>query len=426
MIPDLSTASVLNSFSVHSNISKTVRDRTIPPNQIETDRVLSVAISLYRNAAWRLRDDWLSYDNYYTKVLSLDMTSSPGYPLMLYFPTNADFFKWNGITVDQERVDIMWEQVQTVISGDYIHYYRAFIKNEVHTKTKAEQGKYRLILASALAVQIVWHMVFDDLNSLEISNLYRTPSMQGLILPFGGWRRFSQFIHKNMMYTSIDKSSWDWTAPGWSLDLDLRLRYGLCVNPSQCWLKLARTLYDDAFVNSKILLPDGNVYQQEFNGFMKSGIVNTISTNSHCQIFLHVLASIRSGTSLDNFIFAVGDDTIQQYSNDNYISELSKAGCIIKECHQNAHFVGFNFSNPKIVEPLYVSKHIARLYLDDSYIEQVCDCYLRLYVHSSNYVFFEDLADELSANHQTREQYMEWMDNEKLFSASSPFRLIPS
>lgn len=321
------------------------------------------------------------------------MKSSPGLPYMLEATSNGLWLKWNGVEFDSMQVERLWYDVQLVLKDEWEHVLRVFIKQEPHKTTKAKEGRWRLIMASSLCVQIVWHMLFDYLNDIEISKAYEIPSQQGLVLVGGGWKRFRRSWVEQGTTVGLDKSAWDWTAPRWCIDMDLELRGRLGRgNRLDEWMKLAALLYRHMFDHPTLVLSDGSRFRQVIPGIMKSGCVNTISTNSHCQQFIHCLVAEEIGISYEPFPPACGDDTLQHPRHTVDLALYGKYGVVVKTVSEDIEFVGHEFTacGP---HPLYFSKHLKKLqYIPDDILGQYLDSMARMYVHTRYFDIWEHVA----------------------------------
>ncbi|APG75890.1 hypothetical protein 2 [Wuchan romanomermis nematode virus 3] len=324
-------------------------------------------------------------------------------------PTIGKWLKWELDHPDPIQACRLWIMVQQVFAGTYDHYFRVFVKDEPHKIAKAREGRWRLIIASSLPVQVAWNMAFRAMNDLLIKKVYRTPALQGLILCYGGWKRFLAYAQTNNWTMSKDMSGWDVNAPGWVFDADLELRTRLCSNPSASWIRLVRMLYDDAFRDAKLLFSNGLVYQQQFSGFMKSGVYNTISTNSNCMFFLHVIASRRARIPLRP-IGAVGDDTIQSPFPDAYIDHLQSLGCVVKEQNVGLEFIGTDFRSGE-PRPMYFDKHLVSICNTED-VPSTLDSFCRLYAHEPDKLaFWLELGRQLGVSLRSSAYYQFWYDS---------------
>jgi hypothetical protein len=256
-------------------------------------------------------------------------------------------------------------------------------------------------------------MLFAKQNDKEVQKALEIPSAQGFILAYGGWKlHFDQWKRKNLIFGS-DKTAWDWTVQEWMISLDLNFRQRM-ITANDDWFKQATKVYKNAFYDAQWILSDGRVYKQLYPGIMKSGCVNTISTNSHCQVMLHLLYSIRKGISPEPMLVAVGDDTLQAEQHASDISLYEDFGVKIKSVSETLEFLGreWDSDGPR---PMYTSKHIFSLcYKTDLVLSEIFDGYLREYVNTKEeYDFLLDLAKELGygGSVHSRHYYKFWYDN---------------
>lgn len=340
------------------------------------------------------------------------MTSSPGIPYCSEQPSIGKWLKWNGVTADADQLARLWYDVQTVMRGEWNHEYRVFVKQELHSKKKAIEGRWRLITAAALPVQVVWHMLFRYQNQKFLENLYETPSFQGFVAPGGGWKRLYRYMKYFRLDYCLDKSSWDVNAPGWVFRIALLMRKHTCKDYGspqfKRWEQVAELMYADAYETAILTFPDGRRFQQNFLGFQKSGVVNTISDNSLMQDALHIGACIRLRSPITPLI-ATGDDTVQQEPPEGYIEVLEKLGCVVKEVVRGYQFMGFDHKN---FTPMYPHKHIANaFYQKPEFLEDTLRAYLHWYVHHPYYDRWVSVTRRLGYDPGSRFSHEYWLDN---------------
>lgn len=326
--------------------------------------------------------------------------------------TNAQWLKWDGVNVDEIQKHRLWFDVQKVLADDFDTFLRVFIKQEPHKYKKAVAGRWRLIVASSLPVQVAWHMLFSILNDVEIEQTYNIPSQQGVLLVKGGWKQYYRSWQERGLTCGLDKSAWDWTAPKWAIDMDLDLRYRLCRgNEKEKWHQIARGLYRHMFEDPKLILSDGTIYQQKVPGVMKSGCVNTISINSHCQVFLHLAVCFDNGWPIHPLPVCCGDDTLQSHIHVHDLDAYRRYGVVVKSASTNMEFVGHEF-NDHGPQPMYVLKHLKKLrYVSDDILPQYLDSMARMYVHSPYYIIWESIARELGIDLPfSKSAYEYWYD----------------
>ncbi|QKI29245.1 hypothetical protein 2 [Cycas revoluta sobemo-like virus] len=342
----------------------------------------------------------LSYIRFKSLIPTLDLTSSPGYPYMHQATTIGQWLKVDELgNPDEFQLQFLWYETQKVLNGEYDHYFRAFVKDEPHKIAKAEQNRWRLIFASSLPVQMAWKMFFQEQNDWLNMQAGEIPSAHGWVFCYGGWRRFKALCNSKGIKYSRDISSWDINAPGWVFEVVKALREGDIRHKSIDWL------YADAFQNSKIITSTGHVYQQQFSGFMKSGLFVTISDNSLAMVALHILASLRSGQKIGH-IYATGDDVVQSHVSDRYLDELESLGVVVKEISSELNFMGNDLT--KEPEPMYFGKHIVNFTMKPKYIAEVLDAYCRMYAYSKRQVVWRALADYFGITLRSQFYYKFW------------------
>lgn len=359
---------------------------------------------------------WDTYDNYLDCVRALDYTSSPGYPYMFEAPTIGDWLGYNGVGYNDLRLANLWIHVKSLMDElDFSDcYWRVFIKQEPHKLKKFESKRWRLIMCPPLHLQVLWQMVFAKQNDMEIQRSFSIPSQQGMVLCNGGWKYYRRLWLNQGTTSGCDKTAWDWTMPAWAFALDLEFRSEQLLKPDGKWNNLARKLYVDAFMKTKLFLSDGTVYQQTKPGVMKSGCVNTISTNSHAQFMLHVLYSIDENLPIEPVCRSCGDDTLQHQMHTEKPSVYEKYGVLIKSVSDTLEFMGHEFRDDG-PHPMYVGKHVFRvLHCKEDLLVDTLQQYHYLYAHDDRlYAYFDDMADMLGLRHlmHQRRHYLYWYDS---------------
>lgn len=365
----------------------------------------------YKKTIWVLPDDFLDRSAFNRALLRLDRTSSPGWPYMQKASNNGEYLGFNGIEYDPVRVEQLWIDVQWRVKNHPTWYLRLFIKQEPHKPGKVQEGRWRLILASPLDVQMLWHMLFDVQNDAEIEQAYFIPSQQGIVMPGGGWKQFYRQWCARGYDTGLDKSAWDWTVAKFLLDMDLEFRRRMCRGPKKDqWHSLAKRLYSDMFDHPLILCSDGSIYRQMYPGIMKSGCVNTISTNSHMQIMVHLMVCFDEGLNYDPLPVACGDDTLQCSYHASSVDSYARYGAIVKSASDGMEFVGHEFF-PDGPRPLYLEKHLLKFcYVRDEIMPEYLDSMARMYCKDKMFDFWSAMAEELGCVLHSREYYQYWYD----------------
>lgn len=346
-------------------------------------------------------------------VKNLEWKSSPGWPYMKEAPTIGDWLDFNGVHCDELKLQRLWYDVGKVLEDSFETVLRAFIKQEPHKVTKLVEGRERLIMSTPLPVQVVWVMMFSSLNNLESDKVWQIPGKQGMTLYGGAWKLYHRnWVRRGLTY-GLDKSGWDWTAPHWSLklDLELRRRLGRGSRISE-WYEIASRLYRNVFENPLIVFSNGLVLRQVVPGIMKSGLYNTISTNGHCQLFVHIAVCLRAGISIYPLPDTLGDDTLQHERHTHDLDLYRDFGVQIKAVSETIEFAGHNFTEFGPI-PNYFMKHLvkARTVPDDGLVEYL-DSMARMYVHEREiFDFWDQLAHRLGHSLPlSYESYKHWYD----------------
>lgn len=214
----------------------------------------------------------------------------------------------------------------------------------------------------------------------------------------------ADFHSKGIKY-SRDISGWDVGAPGFIFRIIGKLRQRWPgVSPS--WIRAQEMMYADAYENSTLIFSNGVVVQQNFSGFMKSGLFSTIADNSLAMVGIHILACLRSQMT-PGHIAATGDDVVQSHISDAYLDELGKLGCRVKEVISHIEFMGIDYSSGK-PEPLYVPKHLANLTMKTCDLHDLFDAYCRLYGESKLFPSWARLAGIMGVQVYSQDYYRFW------------------
>ncbi|APG75779.1 hypothetical protein 2 [Hubei sobemo-like virus 45] len=383
----------------------------IPEDDLR-EKVLSVMEDWYKPCRWVLPDDWFSFERFRLVLNRLDRSSSPGYPYCGYKPTIGEWLGFDGFVYDPIQVQLLWLDVQRVRDGESDLVQRVFIKREPHKKSKAAEGRWRLIMAFPLDHQVFWHMLFDYQNDLEISHATSIPSQQGIWLHGGAWRghiqRWKQFGYN----VGLDKSAWDWTYPSWLLDWDLQFRYRMGHGSKmEEWMNLASREWKLAFgVGAKFITTQGWLLEQQVPGVMKSGAVVTIASNSHAQAMLHVLVCLDEGVDYEPFPACCGDDTLQRLDQAS-VEGYAKYGVVVKSASEGLEFMGHDFLDTGPA-PLYLEKHFSRfLHLEEEIVPDFIESMARLYVKTPYYWLWEHISVAMGCIVPSKFALERWYDH---------------
>lgn len=273
---------------------------------------------------------------------------------------------WERLASDNQGVvDLAYDTLRNevrrltemVIEGDLSHsvgldllkttgiVYKLFVKGELHTREKIQEGRQRLIFSSPLHMTILERMWFQPQNEAEIKQAglgMNIPSRPGT--PF---TREGAFDLKRCVsaftgqIVSTDQKGWDTRVSGWLMDADIRRRFH-CIQGTDAargrWLRGAKNL--NHIVKYKVLIfSDGHMVYQNLPGWWPSGSYRTSSSNSGNRIIIRRIATGNCDA------ISMGDDAVEGWQDDLY-DRYAKYGFVLK---------GHEFVSPSDFE--FCSKH---------------------------------------------------------------------
>lgn len=373
-------------------------DNEIRIDQELFETILDQAEDTFSKIRVVIPDDFLSYSNIMKVICSLNMQSSPGFPFLRYYSSNSEVFGFDGISVDPGKTNAFIEGFECWLNNMIEYPFRVFIKDEPHKPSKIELGRWRLIFSSPLYYQVLEHLLFDPLDNLEGELLWNLPTKLKWH-PFWGGAEMCQAHFSNPC--SIDKKMWDWTFSEQFIRMDTELRKRLVHAPPE-WSILVDKISSMCFDNPLLCFSSGHIFRQTIPGLMKSGLVRTLSSNSHAQYFIHLLCCNKCGHN--HKVWIIGDDVLVEDPCQIYLDQLNNFS-LVKEVLFSRIFAGFNLDT---VIPEYWSKHVTRLlYADDSVIPEILDNYQRLYVHSEDkFNLFQDMLFHYDKTRIRSKQYL--------------------
>lgn len=391
-----------SSFNLHARLRSEVREPVVTEKEIR--HVVYIAEQLLKPCRWNVDLCEDSLENWsLVRERNIKMSSNPGLPYCHDFSTNEDFFQHDA------RVEQLF-----ATRNDEQNPIRVFIKQEVHSRKKLDEGRVRLISNIDVKTQIRQHVLFGPSNDAYVNNWTETPIVYGFSNTGGGFSKLaSRFLVPDTKVVEADKKCWDWTMPSWVTEASLRLRRNLADGDPekiQDWENRAREEYRRMYgVGTVMQLSNGKAYAQRTAGLQKSGSVVTISLNSEAQLFLHVLTLIRLGVSdkeicSAKYRFIVGgDDTLnlfpKEFDVDAYVSTMRTLGCKLDEPKvlsslEGAEFFSWRFMNDKdfgwVGAPVRFDKHFSTLLMNvkDEYLSQALGAHAELYAFSPEVFHF--------------------------------------
>lgn len=309
-VPDKSAEAAVRSFKIqYASFAAGAHD---PPPAEKLEPVLQAMVEEYPKVyldvgrlASILTDE----------LANVKLTASPGLPLMRDHPTNADVFNNLGYdhvhAVVMCRLELLTEytvdqikamSAEELCAAGLVDPVRVFVKNEVHSTKKVDEGKYRLIMSVSLIDQLVERVINGALDRKEIGQWSDLPSKPGMGLHDEGLQCLSETFKAMEVAMGSDMSGFDWHTSQWMLDADAECRAAATGNESEDFhLKRAQLVGNSVFV-----FGDGRVYAQRITGLQKSGTKTTSSGNSRIRV---ILAKLVGG--INTKVCAMGDDAVE-------------------------------------------------------------------------------------------------------------------
>lgn len=312
-------------------------------------------------------------------LTDVDMRSVPGHcTLSRLGTTNAQVlglqpdgrFSLTNLRLVRE---VVWDRYNRLIKGERMSdHLKVFVKPEPHKAKKLEEGRLRLIMSVSLVDSLIDRILFIRLAYRVLANYSKTGMMIGWSPLHGGYRQINA-IFGEMDTISIDKKAWDWSVPGWLLQMVKRLILNLSPGAPTWWRKAVESRFHCLFVEPTFVFADGTVGKQEKPGVMKSGCYLTLIINSMAQLLLHyvVAAQLEIHPKELEPIIVIGDDSLQKKTKHSqaYIDKLQELGFRVEseEHSDEREFAGFKYKRTSFI-PAYKNKHrflLERLPMDD-------------------------------------------------------------
>lgn len=279
-----------------------------------------------------------------------------------YGSTIGGILKWDGLKYDDVRVEMLRllvrDKIRRIFDGTYVpDPINVFIKPEPHKASKIAEGRFRLIMAVSFEDAMIDRMLYSEFMRRAVTS--DTPVKIGYAPLNGRYRELAYAFPGKCL--AIDKKAWDFSVPGWMIDLWAQFLED-CVGGGPTWWVLLHRARFEALYGADTLFQfsDGSQARQLVRGIMKSGCFNTLLLNSVGQYIIARLASRRRGFSLKEF-WTIGDDTVEEVPDDleGYLEEIGNLGFSVKEAvvSNYVEFCGY-WVEPSAVKPAYWRKHL--------------------------------------------------------------------
>lgn len=261
-----------------------------------------------------------------------------------------------------------------------------FVKQEPHKQQKLETGRVRLISGVSFVDCMIDRIIWGRLGRLSLASLGKTPVYYGWSPLRGQYKKLlSKLGNGDIM--ALDKEAWDWNVRRWMVRELFVCLTRLCVDDTDWWLKLAWMRWQCLFKRARFEFSDGDVYEQNHWGIMKSGCYLTLLGNSVMQWILNEVACYRLGIEHPISVY-IGDDSVQAGIVDpnKLIYHMESLGVKCKEptiTRGHCEFVGMHMGKELI--PAYRDKHefLIRHVEPDVFVDTISS-YMLLYAHDAS------------------------------------------
>lgn len=191
-----------------------------------------------------------------------------------------------------------------------------FIKDEPHKAEKLKDNRLRVISGVSLVDNIIERVLFSTQNKIEIQLNEHIPYKPGMGLHDDGQKAlysWFQRCQRAFKLCSTDVSAWDWSVPGYLMDMekDYRLATG---STTGGWATLV-SCYMYGLARKVFQLPSGEMFEQTIPGIQASGTYITSSGNSHMRHMLASLVQLCLGYDFDGVAEGcqMGDDALERF-----------------------------------------------------------------------------------------------------------------
>jgi hypothetical protein len=244
-------------------------------------------------------------------------SKSPGQPYQsMSLMTNEAVLKHYGVDGFCEVVENNWDE-------DFV--LKVFLKAEPTKGDKIEKGMPRIITGFPLHKMVKNQAVFENVRAALVDNWMESPVKYCFSPLVPGHIRHLSECFDGKVYAS-DKSNWDFNCFDFVYQMAADVIVELAVQPDDMtdeefstYLQDVRQCVNEASVASKYRCTNGEVYQSNYDGIMKSGWLMTIDFNSISQLLIDNLIKVHMDLSDEDIlnmpIIVGGDDVLQGFSD---------------------------------------------------------------------------------------------------------------
>jgi hypothetical protein len=252
-----------------------------------------------------------------TSILSMDMTTSTGFPWNTQYPTkNMLFEKYPEIR------DWLLEDWEKLTQPTWTMFATNSLKEEIRTKEKIELNKIRTFMSLAVQGTVHGNRLFLDMNQKMYDSHLTTASYVGASPFDGNWHLLYKKLSKFQDGFSMDEKEYDSSLRAFLMWACAKFRFNMLAPQYQTEEnKLRVQHYYINLIHTSVIGPDGVVTRKQ--GGNPSGSVNTITDNTIILYSLLAYAWLQAHevTSYSEF----EQNTAKALNGDDNIWTVSKA-----------------------------------------------------------------------------------------------------
>lgn len=253
------------------------------------------------------------------RMLDLEPTSSPGFPMRFTLNSNSDLMRDQAQT--QCVKDRVFQRLFLIMSGKVKEVKtdadwfllglrdpdRAFGKNQAHTLKKTD---VRIIAAQALADQLLCRIFFNEYTEAEMRSFPDLPNKKGIsFAEKGSTKIYTQYratVRKHGCAIASDVEGWEKKVSREIVEVAADAISATCNNHSAA-ASLAIEWWKESLLNNPYYIDDGEIVSFDDSTVMRSGNYLTTSANGIMRYALAVAAGAEEA-------WTMGDDCVEWWA----------------------------------------------------------------------------------------------------------------
>ena len=207
--------------------------------------------------------------------LTIDMTTSSGFPWNVHYPKKIDL--WENFPEIDEWLEQDW--INLAVDDNWTTVWKSSLKEELRTKEKIARNSIRTFTASAVDATVHGNRLFGDMNDKMNKAFLNTASCIGMSPLLGNWNRLYRKLNVFKHGYALDEKEYDSSLRVFLMWGCAQFRWKMLKKDDKTEenRKRIKTFYRN-LINSLILTPDG-ILVMKLTG-NPSGSPNTVNDNT--------------------------------------------------------------------------------------------------------------------------------------------------